>query len=308
MTAGTRIKTRNIVSPTLDVMLPYYGDVSYMKLAVESVLAQNLDTWRLVVIDDGYPDPEPARWIGELSARDPRVEYFRNETNLGANGNYRKALTLVRADYFVMMGADDLMLPNFVSSVMDLITSYPEADVIQPGVAVIDKDGKRYTPLADRVKSWYAPRTETTLSGEDMARSLVRADWAYFPSIVWRTAAVRAQGFRQGLDVVQDLALLLDIAVSGGAMAIGKTTAFEYRRHASSDSSVRAFDGRRFAEERDFLDQQAERFKAMGWERASRAARGRLAPRLHAASVALRAASRGELRASLHLMGFVFAR
>jgi glycosyltransferase involved in cell wall biosynthesis len=289
-------------------MLPYYGDVSYMKLAVESVLAQSFTGWRLVVIDDGYPDPEPARWIGELSERDSRIEYVRNQTNLGANGNYRKALSLVQADYFVMMGADDVMLPNYVSSVMQLISEHPEADVIQPGVAVIDKDGKRYTPLADRVKSWYAPRVDSVLSGEDMARSLVRADWAYFPSIVWRTAAVSAQGFRRGLDVVQDLALLLDISVSGGSMAVGKEIAFEYRRHASSDSSVRAYDGRRFAEERDFLNQQAERFKKMGWNRASRAARSRLAPRLHAATVALKAASRGKFGASLHLLGFVFAR
>ena len=47
--------------------LPYYGDVDLMKLAVRSVLGQQYPHWRLFVVDDGYPDPEPARWFGRTS-------------------------------------------------------------------------------------------------------------------------------------------------------------------------------------------------------------------------------------------------
>ena len=43
----------------IDVMLPYYGDVDQMKLAAQSVMNQQNQDWRLIVIDDGYPDPEP---------------------------------------------------------------------------------------------------------------------------------------------------------------------------------------------------------------------------------------------------------
>lgn len=295
---------------TIDVMLPYYGDVGYLKMAVESVLGQTFQDWRLVVIDDGYPDPSPAEWVGEIAARDARVRYLRNEENLGANGNYRKAVELVEAPLFVMMGADDVMLPNYLSSVLRIASAFPDADVVQPGVAVIDGEGKRYLPRPDRVKRWYAPRVNgmRELRGEDMAQSLVRADWAYFPSLAWKSEIVKRIGFKEGLDVVQDLALLLDVAAAGGALAVGSEVAFEYRRHAGSDSSVRAFDGRRFQEERDFFVTQARRFAELGWKRASRAARNRIISRLHAGSVALSAAARRQWGPVRLLLGIALGR
>jgi len=64
----------------IDVTLPYYGDVGLMKQSVRSVLDQRYPDWRLIVVDDGYPDPEPARWFTAID--DPRVTYLRNPTNL----------------------------------------------------------------------------------------------------------------------------------------------------------------------------------------------------------------------------------
>lgn len=278
----------------IDVMLPYYGDVDQMKLAAQSVMNQQNQDWRLIVIDDGYPHPEPERWFSTIT--DPRVTYMKNEQNLGANGNYRKALTLVEAPYVVIMGADDVMLPNYLDVVAAAFADYPSADVVQPGVQVIDEKGIACTPLVDAVKKFYAPKAKvrTELQGEVMATSLVRADWAYFPSLAWRTETVKRIGFTEGLDVVQDLALLLDIAAEGGSMIVDPTLSFLYRRHSASDSSVRALDGRRFDEEKKFFELQAKRFKALGWKKASLAAAFHTTSRLNAGSLMLKAIAQGK--------------
>lgn len=280
---------------TVDVMLPYYGDVDQMKLAAQSVISQQYDDWRLIVIDDGYPDPEPERWFSTIT--DSRVTYMRNEANLGANGNYRKALGLVEAPYVVIMGADDVMLPNYLQVVVSAFEAYPHADVVQPGVQVIDEKGIACTPLVDAVKKVYAPHTKERieLNGEQMATSLVRADWAYFPSLAWRSSTVSRIGFTEGLDVVQDLALLLDIAAEDGSMIVDPVLAFLYRRHSASDSSVRALDGRRFDEERRFFQDQAKRFKALGWNRAARAATFHTTSRLNAGSLILKSVTKGRM-------------
>jgi glycosyltransferase involved in cell wall biosynthesis len=287
---------------TVDVMLPYYGDVDQMKLAAQSVMSQQYQDWRLLVIDDGYPDPEPARWFSSIE--DPRVSYMRNEKNLGANGNYRKALGLVKSPYVVIMGADDVMLPNYLDVVVSAFEAYPKADVVQPGVQVIDEKGIACTPLVDAVKKVYAPKTSERieLKGEAMATSLVRADWAYFPSLAWRAETITRIGFTEGLDVVQDLALLLDIAAEHGSMIVDPVLAFLYRRHSASDSSVRALDGRRFDEERRFFELQAERFSALGWKRASRAARFHTTSRLNAASMVVKSVSKGRVDSLPRLM------
>lgn len=273
---------------TVDVMLPYYGDVHQMKLAARSVMNQENQDWRLVVIDDGYPDPEPERWFSTIT--DSRVTYLKNEKNLGANGNYRKALDLAEAPIVVVMGADDIMLPNYLDVVSKAFEAYPEASVVQPGVQVIDEQGRACSPLVDIVKKVYAPSTKSTvlLQGEKMATSLVRADWAYFPSLAWRTDVIRRIGFTEGLHVVQDLALLLDIAAEGGSMVVDPTLAFLYRRHSASDSSVKALDGRRFDEERAYFEGQARRFRELGWNGTARAAAFHTTSRLNAATLVAR--------------------
>jgi glycosyltransferase involved in cell wall biosynthesis len=278
----------------VDVLLPFYGPVDLMQLAVRSVLAQQYPDWILTVVDDGYPEPGIAEWFGGLG--DPRISYHRNEQNLGANGNYRKALTYVTAKYVVVMGADDVMQPNYLATVTGALDAHPGAAFIQPGVTVIDENGTPSAGLVDRAKALYAPggTGRRVLGGEMLAASLLRANWTYFPSICWRAEAITRTGFREGFDVVQDLALALDIVRQGGELIVDDTSVFQYRRHKSSDSSLRAVSGSRFTEERAFFRQMADELTAMGWGRAARAARVHAASRVNAASLLPRALRHGQ--------------
>jgi hypothetical protein len=64
----------------LDIALPFYGDVAFMKQTVQSILNQTDPNWRLVVVDDGYPDETLPGWFEGLG--DERIEYQRNVQNL----------------------------------------------------------------------------------------------------------------------------------------------------------------------------------------------------------------------------------
>jgi len=275
---------------TVDVLFPYYGDVAMMKQAVESVLAQTSSDWALTVIDDGYPDDSIPGYFGALAAQDGRITYLRNEENLGANGNYRKALTFVRHELAVVMGADDLMLSNYIETVVAAHRQFPSAQIIQPGVEVIDERNQPSMGLIDRVKRVYAPRVRGSgghrlLSGEPLAISLMRGNWLYFPSICWKSDALVSTNFREGLNVVQDLALALDMIKAGGSLVVDSRVCFQYRRHRESDSSWRALEGTRFIEEREFFIEMADEFEAIGWRRAARTARLHLSSRLNAATL-----------------------
>jgi glycosyltransferase involved in cell wall biosynthesis len=273
---------------TVDVLLPYYGDVAMMKQAVESVLRQNNPDWTLTIVDDGYPDESLPGYFAGLAASDTRITYVRNEQNLGANGNYRKAVGFVRNELAVVMGADDVMLPNYLDCVLRAHERFPQAQIIQPGVEVIDENGVVGRPgLVDRIKGVLSPRGTGTrlLAGEALAVSLMRGNWLYFPSIAWQSEALVRTNFREGLNVVQDLALALDLIKAGGAMAVDDEICFQYRRHRQSDSSWRALEGTRFIEERGFFEAMADEFEAIGWRRAARTARLHLTSRLNAATL-----------------------
>jgi glycosyltransferase involved in cell wall biosynthesis len=267
----------------LDIMLPFYGRVDHARVAVESVLAQTDRSWRLVVIDDAYPDKAFGRWV--LSLNDSRVEYVRNDSNLGIVANFQKSIELSRAEHLVIMGCDDAMLPQYIAHMAEMVKNDPDAAFYHPGSEIIDADGNVVRTLVDLAKAFYRPRVreQTAIGGEDLARSLMRGVWTNFPAIVWRRDIVASIGFDTRFVTVQDVALMIDIILAGGHLSLDERVVFRYRRHAGSVSSYRAVEGSRFLEERAFFEHTAHRLEAIGWTRAARAARNHLSSRVLAA-------------------------
>ncbi len=268
----------------IEILLPFWGEPAYLYDAVASVRAQTDGHWRLVVVDDHYPDPGVAEFFADLD--DPRVTYVRNETNLGITDNYRRCLELASAEWVVFFGCDDLLRPTYVATVRAAVAGAPAAvDVVSPGSTVIDEAGRESNTLVDRVKRrLFAPRVSEplVLAGEDLAVSLLRGNWTYWPSLAFRTEAVRRQGFIDDFPLIQDLALLVDLALAGSAMLVLPDVVFAYRRHSQSASSTTVADGGRFQGERDYFAIAAQRCVMAGWPRAARAARLHPASRLYA--------------------------
>ncbi|GAA2242064.1 glycosyltransferase [Herbiconiux moechotypicola] len=292
---------------TLDIMMPFWGRPDHLREAVQSVLAQSDPDWRLVVVDDVYPDTEPGRWVQSLG--DPRIRYLRNAENLGVGGNFRECVRLAEHERVVLMGCDDRMLPGFVGRVRSLVDAHPGAAIVQPGVEVIDAAGAVHRPLADRVKGMvrFGGSGAREFSGERLLTSLLHGNWAYFPSLVWRRDDLVRFGFRPGFEVVQDLALIVDVVLAGGSLLLDDETVFQYRRHAGSVSALTGPDATKFGEESALFAEVTARTAAAGWGRASRAARLHLTSRLNALTelpAALRAGDPVARRALLrHALG-----
>lgn len=267
----------------LDIFIPYWGDVDYMKEAVDSVLEQDNDDWLLTVVDDAYPYDEVRRYVEALG--DKRVRYVRKEANEGITENFRTCISLATQDIVVVMGCDDILLPNFVTVILKAGANHPEAAIIQPGVRIIDGHGNRTMPLTDVVKQHLVkPRGggPRVVSGEDLAISLLHGDWMYWPSLAFRRESISNFDFRDGFPVIQDLALVIDMVLDGAVVLIEPEVCFAYRRHRSSASGAKLLDGSRFDGERDYFELAARLCHAKGWHRAGRAARLRLTSRAHA--------------------------
>ena len=269
-------------SVTVDVMVPFYGDVAHLMSALKSVTEQTFQNWKMFVVDDGYPDESVPKKVESLM--DSRITYIRNPSNLGANENYRKCIGLATSELVVMMGADDVMLPNYLQVVTETFIQYPHASMFHPKVEVIDQDGRVCNPLADRVKKKYSPNTKfpADFAGEELASSLIKGNWTYFPAICWRRNDLINHSFRDGLNVTQDLALLIDQICAGAHLIYVPVTAFQYRRHLASDSSVKAVDGSRFIEESRLFKDFERQFSKIGWVSAAKTARIHFSSRMNA--------------------------
>lgn len=291
----------------LDIMIPFWGDVAYLRQTVRSVLEQTNPDWRLTVVDDAYPDESTGEYLASLN--DPRITYVRNSVNQGITAAFRQCASLAESDIVAIPGCDDILLPNYVSVMLGAHDRFPGADIIQPGVNVIDENGRAAHTLADVVKRHVVmPRAgrPRVVSGEPLATSLLRGDWLYWPSLVFRRERLVGTPFRDGLPIILDLALVIDMVCAGAQLLIEPTVCFAYRRHDESLSSARLIDGSRFEGERTYFGMAEQLVDELGWRRAARAARHHITSRAHALTLLRTALARRDRAAALVLLRHAF--
>ena len=92
--------------------LPYYSNLGYLREAIDSVLAQTISNWEMIVVDDAGPEPA-ADLVATLD--DPRIRYVRNVANLGLAGNWNECLRHVTTPYVTLLHSDDRLLPLHLS-------------------------------------------------------------------------------------------------------------------------------------------------------------------------------------------------
>jgi len=267
----------------IDLIVPYFGARDRLEDTVRTVLAQDSESWRLLVVEDGDQGQDTAAWLASLG--DARVEHLVNPRTLGIPGNFQRCLELAEAPYVAFVGCDDLLMRDYVTTVLALAERFPAAVALMPGARTIGPTGETVHSATDLAKSALRPRARSPrlLRGEHLLTGLMHGNWTYFPATAWRRDAVAALGFRQDLPVTLDLALLAELLLDDGAIAVTDHVAFEYRRHAASASSTAATDTLRFAEEAALFAELEQACRARGWRRAARAAAWHLTSRAHAA-------------------------
>ena len=66
--------------PTISIITPAYNCEKYLEEAVESVLAQTMQDWEMLIIDDCSSD-NTYDCMEKLAQRDKRIRIFRNIQN-----------------------------------------------------------------------------------------------------------------------------------------------------------------------------------------------------------------------------------
>ena len=119
------------------VGIPAYKG-KYLKECVESILSQVYADFELIIVNDASPENLDKIICGFT---DKRIRYYKNERNFGAVNvvdNWNKCLSYAVGEYFVLMGDDDTMEPNYLEEFANLIEKYPDCGVYHCRVKIID--------------------------------------------------------------------------------------------------------------------------------------------------------------------------
>ncbi|WP_146227857.1 glycoside hydrolase family 99-like domain-containing protein [Rhodobacter viridis] len=152
--------------PRVSVIVPNYNYGRYIEDRLNTVLAQDFPIYEIIVLDDRSSDDSLDR-IRAFAARcDRPIRIVPNETNSGnVFRQWIKGLELAHGDYIWIAEADDLALPDFLTTAMrgfekpGTVLSYTDS-------AQIDENG---TPLAPNYR-YYTDKISPTHWAQNYCR------------------------------------------------------------------------------------------------------------------------------------------
>lgn len=89
----------------VSVIMPAYNHSELTKKAIKSVIDQTYKNWELVVVDDCSSD-DTGEAVASFS--DPRIRYFRNESNQGCAYSRNRAIKESSGEWVATLDSDDM--------------------------------------------------------------------------------------------------------------------------------------------------------------------------------------------------------
>ena len=114
--------------PRVSIGIPVYMGENFLETAIRSVLAQTYQDWTLVISDNASTDSTEAI-ARRYCAKDDRIHYHRNATNLGAGANYNKCVEISDGEFFKWLAHDDWISPNYIEKCVAALDANPDASV-----------------------------------------------------------------------------------------------------------------------------------------------------------------------------------
>ncbi len=113
-------------TPLVSVLVTVYNRERYLAASLDSVLAQTMQDFEVIIIDDVSTDGsvEIARNYAE---REGRIRFFRNERNLGDYPNRRRAAEQARGRYVKYVDSDDILYPHSLAIMVEAMKEHPDA-------------------------------------------------------------------------------------------------------------------------------------------------------------------------------------
>jgi glycosyltransferase involved in cell wall biosynthesis len=289
--------------------IPFYRDRDYLRIAVESVLAQRCEGWELLVSDDsgGGGDLEIESLLSDY--RDDRIRYRANSSNLGMVANWNLCLDEADGDLVNLLHADDALLPNYADVMLEIASRHPEASAFFCETQIIDSEGAASRSAADLFKQLLIPSRHTdddlVLEGARSVEDLMAGYFIMTPTLCYRKSRIGERRFSDAWKQAQDLVFIVELLMAGQQVVGSSERAYAYRRHPESATSLQSESMLRFEEEVRAFDLIADRCISLGWDGAARVSKRKRIIKLHLLYKAMRDLTRLRPSASLATLRYL---
>ena len=149
-------------SPKVTVILPTYNRAAYLTQAIDSIRAQTLTDWELIIIDDASGDTTP-EMVRTFTQQDSRIRYHRHRTNQGVAIARNTGLKHASSAYIAFQDDDDLSHPERLQKQADYLDKHPNVALLYTHIVKLHVN----EPI-----NWHTNHTEHTFGTLMVTRAI----------------------------------------------------------------------------------------------------------------------------------------
>ncbi len=213
--------------PLVTIGIPTYNRAASGKLkqVITRALEQTYQNLEILVSDNCSAD-NTSEIVNAFT--DPRLQYTRQETNIGANNNFNFCLQQARGEYFLLLHDDDSIDADFIESCIAALDPGQTTGVIYTGMRVIDGNDR---VLAEN------PNRASGLSPLDFVLGWFQGTISlYMCNSLYNTQALKeVGGFHSKHNLFTDLVPTFKLVKNYGRVDVFDIKA-SFRRHTSNMS------------------------------------------------------------------------
>ncbi|HYR84497.1 MAG TPA: glycosyltransferase [Terriglobia bacterium] len=216
--------------PRISIGLGVYNGGKFLRPTLDSIVAQTFGDFELIISDNASTDgtEETCR---EFAARDTRIRYSRNPTNIGLFNNFNRVFHLSSAQYFRWSSADDLFDRRSLEECVKVLDDHPEVVLCYPKTVLIDGDGRTIRGYDDNL-NLRSPDPSARMRSVLRNIGLVNVQYGLIRSSALRRTSLMAD--YPGSDIV----LIAELALHGRFWEIPEQLFFR-RMHDGASSALK---------------------------------------------------------------------
>ncbi len=210
----------------ISVVMPAYNVAAYIGAAIDSVKAQTVTDWELLIVDDGSTDTT-YETVRRVAAGDPRVRLL-EKPNGGISSARNMALAASSGDFIAILDSDDIWEPTYLAEQLAVFAQHPEVDVVTGNGWFLGGhlNGQLARPFPDRRPQ---PTLQTILADETSV---------FIMSLLRRRVYEAIGGFDESLRTNEDYDYWLRAALAGFHFRRNDRPLCHYRRRDDSVSAI----------------------------------------------------------------------
>lgn len=127
------------MDPLVSILFPVFKTAFYLQEALDSLLAQTMRDFEVIVLNDCSPD-NAEEVLDKYD--DPRIVRYRGEKNQGLANVLNIGMDLARGKYIARMDSDDISLPERFEKQVNFLETHPDIDLCSCGMKLFGaRDG-----------------------------------------------------------------------------------------------------------------------------------------------------------------------